>query len=91
MADRDSFRSWSNTLVSAGLASDPDLAAQVRNVVAQLVAYIVNLLVDRRSSPGDDLLSALVDVRDGSDRLSEDELLSMVFLMLIAGHETTVN
>jgi cytochrome P450 len=32
-----------------------------------------------------------VDVRDDSDRLSEDELVSMVFLMLIAGHETTVN
>jgi cytochrome P450 len=51
----------------------------------------VNLLVDKRSSPGDDLLSALADVRDDSDRLSEDELVSMVFLMLIAGHETTVN
>jgi cytochrome P450 len=91
VADRDSFRSWSNTLVSAGLASDPSRAGEVREAVQQLVAYIVNLLVDKRFSPGDDLLSALVGVRDDSDRLSEDELVSMVFLMLVAGHETTVN
>jgi cytochrome P450 len=91
VADRDSFRSWSNTLVAAGLAVDPSRAGEMREAVMQLVAYIVNLLADKRSSPGDDLLSALVDVRDDSERLSEAELVSMVFLMLVAGHETTVN
>jgi cytochrome P450 len=90
-SDRDLFRSWSNTLVAGGLAPDPGRVAEVRAAVGQLVAYIVNLLVDKRSHPGDDLLSALVDVRDDSDRLSEEELVSMVFVMLVAGHETTVN
>jgi cytochrome P450 len=90
-ADRDSFRSWSNTLVSRGLTSDPRQNDEVRTAIGQLVGYIVNLLADKRSRPGDDLLSALVDGRDDPDRLTEEELVSMVFLMLVAGHETTVN
>ena len=91
VADRDSFRSWSNTLVSGGLIADPARVEQVRAAVGQLVAYIVELLADKRSRPGDDLLSALLDGREDTDRLTEEELVSMVFLMLVAGHETTVN
>jgi cytochrome P450 len=50
------------------------------------------LLAVKRYSPGVDLLSALVAIRDGADRLSEDELTSMaLLLLLLAGHETTVN
>ena len=45
----------------------------------------------KRRAPADDLLSALVAVRDDGDRLTEDELTSMVYLLLLAGHETTVN
>ena len=45
----------------------------------------------RRAEPRDDLISALVQAREAGDRLSEDELLSMVVLLLVAGHETTVN
>jgi cytochrome P450 len=40
---------------------------------------------------GDDLLSRLIEVQDAGGRLSADELLAMCFLLLIAGHETTVN
>ena len=45
----------------------------------------------RRAEPRDDLTSALIRAEEAGDRLSEDELLAMVFLLLIAGHETTVN
>ena len=45
----------------------------------------------RRRDPQDDLISALIKAEEAGDRLSEDELLAMVFLLLIAGHETTVN
>jgi cytochrome P450 len=55
------------------------------------VAFLHGLLADKRRAPADDLLSALIAVRDGEDRLSEDELTSMVYLLLVAGHETTVN
>jgi cytochrome P450 len=56
-----------------------------------MLHYTRSLLELKRREPKDDLLSALVAVRDGEDRLTEDELTSMVFLLLIAGQETTVN
>ena len=49
------------------------------------------LFAQRRQQPADDLITGLVQAREGSDSLSEDELLAMVFILLIAGHETTVN
>ena len=49
------------------------------------------LVATKRRDPGDDLISALIAVRDGGDKLSEDELTSMAFLLIAAGHETTVN
>ena len=45
----------------------------------------------RRRDPQDDLVSALIKAEEAGDKLNEDELLAMVFLLLIAGHETTVN
>jgi cytochrome P450 len=89
--DQASFRSWSNTIVSGGLGEDPGRASELREVLGQLAGYITRLLADKRRAPADDVLSALLGVRDESERLTEDELVSMVFLMLIAGHETTVN
>jgi cytochrome P450 len=56
-----------------------------------MVGYFRTLLAARRREPADDLLSALISARDEQDRLSENELLSMAFLLLVAGHETTVN
>jgi cytochrome P450 len=49
------------------------------------------LVAAKRADPTDDLLSSLVAVRDGADQLSEAELTSMAWLLLVAGHETTVN
>jgi cytochrome P450 len=84
--DRDAFREWSDDIV-AGTMSGERLATSIQ----AMIAYIGRLLADRREHGGDDLLSGLVQVRDEGDRLSGDELSSMVFLLLIAGHETTVN
>ena len=53
--------------------------------------YIGDLLNHRRSNPGDDLISGLLAARDGDDKLTEPELINMVILLLLAGHETTVN
>jgi cytochrome P450 len=84
--DRESFRNWSNTLVGGETLRD-----QLPAAMTALVSYVRALIADRRLNPGDDLLSGLIAVHDEADRLSEDELSSMVFLLLIAGHETTVN
>jgi cytochrome P450 len=86
-ADRDRFREWSTILVGGSTE-----AGRVPGARDAMVAYIRNQIALRRVSPGDDLLSGLIGVRDEEqDRLTEDELTSMVFLLLIAGHETTVN
>ncbi|MFF3981711.1 cytochrome P450 [Streptomyces sp. NPDC001828] len=85
--DQDTFRHWSNTSVSAPLLDDRLAAAKSVN------EYLTRLLGDKRARPGDDLISALIHAadEDGGDRLSHEELLGMAWLLLVAGHETTVN
>jgi cytochrome P450 PksS len=53
--------------------------------------HVYRLFAERRAHPREDLITALVEAREGGDKLSEDELLSMVALLLGAGHDTTVN
>ena len=53
--------------------------------------YLRAMFEEKRKNPKDDLISALVQAEEAGDKLSEDELLGMVFLLLVAGHETTVN
>ncbi|BBH66363.1 cytochrome P450 hydroxylase [Actinoplanes sp. OR16] len=84
--DRDAFRDWSNVIVAGSQSGD-----RLEPAIRAMVGYILALIAERRSSPGPDLLSGLIQVRDSEDRLTEEELSSMVFLLLIAGHETTVN
>ncbi len=84
---RAEFHEWSNVIVAGALA-EPDAYSCATTAMVQ---YLWELLRVKRTAPADDLLSALVAVRDGQDRLSEDELTSMVFVILVAGHETTAN
>ena len=86
--DRDRFHSWSKALVKTPTKSNMLLA--LPSLVA-FMHYLRRLFRQLRSTPQDGLLSALVQVEEAGDRLSEDELLAMAFLLLIAGHETTVN
>ena len=53
--------------------------------------YIRRFVARRRAEPHNDLLSALVQAEEAGEQLNEDELVAMVFLLLVAGHETTVN
>jgi cytochrome P450 len=53
--------------------------------------YLRHLIVLRKAEPRDDLLTALVQAEEGGDALTQHELVAMIFLLLIAGHETTVN
>ncbi|MDC0720245.1 cytochrome P450 family protein [Nannocystis bainbridge] len=59
--------------------------------MVRLNRFLRRLVQLRREQPGDDLVTALVQADVGGDRFSEDEMISMVFLLLFAGHETTVN
>src|SRR5258708_30809407 len=56
-----------------------------------MLRYLRRLFKQRRADPLDDLISALAMAEEGGQRLSDDELMAMVFVLIIAGHETTVN
>lgn len=86
--DRDEFR-HSYIVTSKGppfVSEDEYIAA-----IEALVALIRALVADRRAHPSNDLLSQLITIRQGRDQLSDDELTSMINLLVIAGHEATVN
>ncbi|MFB7916470.1 cytochrome P450 [Streptomyces sp. NPDC056061] len=84
--DRNTFRRLSNDVLT------PSTPTEESTAVAAMGAYLGELIEDKRRSPGDDLMSALVRTRDEEgDALSPDELVGMAFLLLVAGHETTVN
>jgi cytochrome P450 len=84
---RAEIHEWSSLVVTGAQASPDTFAA----AGAAIVGYLQELIEAKRATPTADLLSALVAVRDGEDQLSEDELTSMAFLLLVAGHETTLN
>ncbi len=94
VADQDRFRDWSAAL-ARGLDPDfllpPEVLAARDGALLQFSTYFLDLLAERRRHPGDDLLSRLVAAEDGGEVLSEAELLSTCILLLVAGHETTVN
>jgi cytochrome P450 len=87
--DRMKFRAWSNLVVES--TGDPEAFQQVAEQLQAFNLYIRKLIDDKRMVPADDLLSKLIQVETQGDKLSEEELVSMVFLLIIAGHETTVN
>jgi cytochrome P450 len=92
-ADRPLLRPWSNAIVKMyeyGRTTQVEEAAE--RAAAEFVAYLRELAAERRSTPGEDLLTHLVTMRDADgDRLTEDELVTTCILLLNAGHEATVN
>ncbi len=69
----------------------PEVVTQRMDAVKWLRGYFHGLIERRRSRPGEDLLSGLIAVEESGDQLTEDEIVSTCNLLLIAGHETTVN
>jgi cytochrome P450 len=91
---RPQFKRWSDAL-ARGLDPEfllpPDQAAERAEAMRGFVEFFRELIAARRRQPRDDLLSDLVTVEEHGERLSEGELLSTLILLLVAGHETTVN
>ncbi|WP_406863874.1 cytochrome P450 [Streptomyces sp. HUAS MG47] len=85
--DRDTFRRWSREVVT------PSGTGAEQDAIEGLAAYLDELVEDKRAAgPADDLLSALIAARaEDGDRLTLPELRGLAYLLLIAGHETTVN
>ncbi|MCC5651899.1 cytochrome P450 [Nostoc sp. XA013] len=89
--DHDKFHQWSKALVE-GLSihnTYPDKTALA--AAAEFFDYIRALLNEQRMTPSNNLISALILAEEQGDKLTEDELISMIYLLILAGHETTVN
>ncbi|MFJ3727183.1 cytochrome P450 [Streptomyces sp. NPDC090045] len=87
--DRHDFQRWTDRMIMRG-AEPPDPAV-VNEAWQHMRAYVTELIRAKRAAPGDDLLSGLITARDQEQQLTEDELIAMVFLLLVAGYITTVN
>ncbi|MFD8869560.1 cytochrome P450 [Streptomyces sp. NPDC059590] len=95
--DRRDFRAWSDALI----APDPARPHLAKEAVGSMLRFFTGLIASKREQPGDDLLSDLIAVRDdagggegtgpGGDRLTEDELTSLAFLLLLAGYENVIH
>jgi cytochrome P450 len=83
---RRDFWAWTDALV----APDPARPGAAKEAVVAMLGFFTGLLAAKRAEPADDLLSDLIAVRDEEDRLTEDELMSLAFLILFAGYENTV-
>ncbi|MEU9058946.1 cytochrome P450 [Streptomyces sp. NPDC048430] len=83
--DRPDVQRWSAELFAAGRPEAVDAASH------SMADYMTSLIAAKRLSPGSSLLDRLISARDGDERLSEEELVSLAVLLLVAGHETTTN
>lgn len=87
-ADRDQMRAWADGVMhrDEGVSDVP--AAAIESAI-NLIVYYQAMVADRRKKPTDDLTSALLEAEIDGDRLTDDEVLGFMFLMVIAGNETT--
>ncbi|WP_069162397.1 cytochrome P450 family protein [Nocardia altamirensis] len=84
--DRTEFQYWTKVIVSTSGEVD-----ERNRCYAEMASYLTDLVQAKRTDPGDDILSGLAQTREDDDQLTDQELVAMAFLLLIAGHETTVN
>lgn len=92
VSDQEVFRGWSRALAGTLEMTEAE-AVYTRGSVAaaEFSDYLRKLIATRRNDPQDDLLSALIAAEEAGDKLTEAEMISNVILLLVAGHETTVN
>jgi cytochrome P450 len=83
------FHRWSTDLSLAFGSRITEELPRIEAALGNLSDYVDGLLAERRRSPGEDLISALIAVREQSDRLSSDELRAMVTVLIFGGQDTT--
>jgi cytochrome P450 len=84
--DRDTFRRWAVELVGAG--QDPEVVERASKNVVEYANAAIN---EKRVHPGDDMVSGLLRGKEDGDRLTQDELVAMIFLFTVAGHVTSMH
>ena len=95
LEDQDAFRAWSDELAlvafGAGGSARGERHERALRGIEEMFAYLQTLVDAARANPGEDMISALAAPVEDGDRLDDQELLSMLALLLFAGHETTIN
>ena len=93
IADRHQFKAWSDDIIAQAdfMGPSAEVLERAEESAEQFTSYVEALITDRRRSPGDDLLSALLRAEEAGDRLTYDEVISLVMALLLAGNETTVS
>lgn len=91
--DRRRFRTWSGAFVtpSTNLERSTKKYQKTRLIMEDFTRYLSGVFAERRREPREDLITSLLQAEEQGDRLSEQELFSMVILLIVAGHETSVN
>ena len=91
-ADTQRLLDWSHAIVKRyELSASDELKARADAAAGEFIDYTRALIADKRRSPDERLVSQLVQISDGGDRLSDDEIVSTTMVLLEAGHEATVN
>jgi cytochrome P450 PksS len=83
VADRPLFRKWTQVMMN--------VKEESATAINAFIDYIEAFLAEKNLHPGNDITSNLIQVEENGDQLSKNELISMLFLLIVAGHETTVN
>lgn len=83
---------WSHAIVKMYVISTDDAhRAAAERAAGEFIDYVTALIAERRTQPRDDLISQLIGIADQGDRLTQDEIIGTVIVLLNAGHEATVN
>jgi cytochrome P450 len=92
-ADKELFTEWSEMLTEyiGGAIDVPNRRERARTALRELSDYLDALVSDRRSSPGEDLISALIAARNNGDSLSSEEVVATAAMLLFAGHGSSTN
>lgn len=87
------FKQWSDdqVAISASQPGDTELLARCRHSVDEMEQYLNGLIAQRRAAPGDDLVSQLLQARPEGGPLTDKELMGFLFVLLVAGLETTMH
>lgn len=88
--DREQFHVWINKLSDASTKGLPGMIMTLRTA-NQLVRFLADLVTKARKNPNEGLISGLLEANEGGEHLTDREVLAMIFLLLLAGHDTTSN
>ncbi|MER5261773.1 cytochrome P450 [Actinosynnema sp. NPDC002837] len=86
-SDREKFERWSSSTLAVAGRTEAEVAADM----AELAAYMTDLIAQRREEPRDDLLSALAHARDRDETLTDAEILPIAFILIVGGFDNTAN